>query len=278
MPRAIDRPASRPVAGLGVVVVAAAPVRVGSDRADLHEHSAISSAVAGAPHGDDDRARDAVAGSRPPTRARACRPSSRRRPRAHRSMPSASASAASTSTWSRIVIDREARPVRPCRRRVDRRRARSCPGTRRARSGTRRRTGRCRSRGPGPIDAVPPADVAVPGPGRPGRVAVAGERVQHEHRVRRVGRERRPTSRTRRSTGSSAPAGLERERPSSNSVTNCRRPGSVARPPRARDRERHRVGHGRRVTRLRGAEPGVEVGEDVVEGLDADRQAHEVRA
>ena len=130
---------------------------------------------------------------------------------------------------------------------------------------------------PGPIDARPTTRVAVPGPGRSGRVAVAGERVQHEHRVRRVGVERRPTSRTRRSTGVERAAGLAASSGRrSNSVANCRRPG------RSPGRHAPVTGtarvtrHGSPLTRLRGAEPGVEVGEDVVERLDADRQPHEV--
>ena len=40
---------------------------------------------------------------------------------------------------------------------------------------------------PGPDRAVPPARRRVPRPGRPGDVAVAGQRVQHQHDVVAVG-------------------------------------------------------------------------------------------
>ena len=117
-----------------------------------------------------------------------------------------------------------------------------------------------------------------PGPGRPGGVAVAGERVQHEHRVRRVGVERRPTSRTRRSTGLEPPAGLEHVR------TRRRTASRTAAGPAGRPARHAPVtGNGRRASRARrryaplaARKPGVEVGEDVVERLDADREAHEV--
>ena len=45
---------------------------------------------------------------------------------------------------------------------------------------------------PGPMVPSHQPTSPWPGPGGPGGVAVAGERVQHEHRVRRVGRERAP--------------------------------------------------------------------------------------
>ena len=45
---------------------------------------------------------------------------------------------------------------------------------------------------PGPMVPSHQPTSPWPGSGGPGGVAVAGERVQHEHRVRRVGRERAP--------------------------------------------------------------------------------------
>ena len=98
------RARARAVAGLGVVVVAAAEVRVGSDRADLQRAQRDLLGGRRRAARDDHRARrrgrdtsTAHSSTRmppiePPTTA------------AHRSMPSASASAASTATWSRIVI------------------------------------------------------------------------------------------------------------------------------------------------------------------------------
>ena len=174
-------------------------------------------------------------------------------------------------------MTREARPVRRAVAGIDRRRARWCPGSRRARSGTPRRSGRCRSARPGPMMPSHQPTSPCPGPAGPAAwlspvsacststafdasgASVAPRLVRDRDRARAG---RRPRAR----------AGA-----SSNSVTNCRRPGSSP------GRHAPVTGDGdacvtrRRAQRtLGGAEAGVEVGEDVVERLDADRQAHEV--
>ena len=84
---------------------------------------------------------------------------------AQRSMPRCRRATTSTTTWSRIVITREARAVRAAVGRGSTT-GRSCPGTRRARSGTRRRTRSVSIGAPGPDHVVPPAVRDVTGPGR----------------------------------------------------------------------------------------------------------------
>ena len=98
-------PVVRAVAGRGVVVVAAAQVRVGADaRASARAQRDLLRGRLRAHRDHDDRARDPVAGGRPPTRARACRPSSRRRPRATGRCRARRRAPTSTATWSRMVM------------------------------------------------------------------------------------------------------------------------------------------------------------------------------
>ena len=212
----------RPLPGRGVVVVAAAPVRVGADRRICSEHSRSARRCAGAGH--------ATTNSRATRSGSSTAHSSARMPpieppttHAQRSMPSASASARSTATWSRIVIIGKRGPYGRPSGAVDA--GRSCPGSRRARSGTRR-TAVGVERPARPDHAVPPPGVAVAGARRAGGVAVAGERVQHEHRVRAVGRERAPRLVRDRTPGSPPPASS-----GSGSAERARTGGARAGPP-----------------------------------------------
>ena len=99
-----------------------------------------------------------------------------------------------------------------------------------------------------------------------------GERVQHEHRVRPRRARACPTSRTRPSTVVERAAGLELQAVGERART-AGGPGSS--PGRHAPVTGQQLGRRRR-SGLRRAEAGVEVGEDVVDRLDADRQAHEV--
>ena len=116
-----------------------------------------------------------------------------------------------------LVADRDAREARPVRRAVagsiGRRTGRALAAAEHVRAHDEEAVGvdrRARARSAPSHQPASP----WPGPARPGGVAVAGERVQHEHRVRRVGRERAP--RLVRDRDRLEPsAGLERERPSS---------------------------------------------------------------
>ena len=196
-------------------------------------------------------------------------------------MPSASASAASTA---HLVADR--------------RRAGSASPTAARRVAVRRRPGRALAaaehvgrddepavgvdRPPGPIIAVPPARGGVPGTGGPGDVAVAGERVQHEHGVRRRRGERAPRLVGDAHVGQLAAGSRASAAPSVDEPTAA---GRVPLPPRAgggREDLDGRVAVDALVTSSRStclgrAEAGVEVGHDVVDALDADRQPHEAR-
>ena len=82
----------------------------------------------------------------------------------HRAMPRWSATAAWVRTMSRIGDDREASSRRACRWSGRSTPGRSCPGSRRARSRTRRSSGRCRGHGPGPISPSHQPAVGWPGP------------------------------------------------------------------------------------------------------------------
>ena len=225
MPRAIGEALVRTVAGRGVVVVAAAPVRVGADGA--HLHVAQRDLLGGRLRADrdHDRARRRARAGRPPTRARACRPSTRRPPRTtgrcRARRPARPRPRPGRGSWCAGSRD----PVRAGRCRASSTTARSCPGSRRARWGTPRRTGRCRSAHPGPM--VPSHQPTSPCPGPAGPAAWLS-----------------PVSACSTSTafdasGASVPhvsyatvTSVERDRPprASNgrrrTVTNCRRPGS----------------------------------------------------
>ncbi len=150
-------------------------------------------------------------------------------------MPSVSASAASTTTWSRIVMTGNRDAVGRLRSRGRSTRGRSFPGTRRARSGTRRRSGSVSTGLPGPTMSFHHPASRCPGPGGPGRVTVAGERVQHQHRVvaRRVQR----------------PPGLVRD-------GHRREVATRFEDVRARLEERHELPASRRVTLAPGAGDG----------------------
>ena len=131
------------------------------------EQSAISSAVALRAARDDHRDADALGERRPPTRARACRPSTRRRRAAQRSMPSA---VGERGLDHDLVADRDGREPRPVRAAVGRRstRGRSFPGTRRARSGTHEEpVGVDRRAGSDLVPPPPGLDVARARPARP---------------------------------------------------------------------------------------------------------------
>ena len=190
----------------------------------------------------------------------------------HRSMPSASASATSSATWSRIVVTGKREPERPAvRRRAGRRAGRALAPTEHVGAHDEEAVGV--DGAPGTDGAVPPADVAVPRPRGAGGVAVEAERVQHEHRVRRVGRELAPRLVRDRHVSS---------RPPASSFTAVDRTSRTA-GGRGSSPGRHAPVTGKqlvdrrgRTLALGGAEAGVEVGEDVVDRLDAHREAHEV--
>ena len=126
--------------------------------------------------------------------------------------------------------------------------ARSCPGSRRARSPRPRTSARCRARAPGPTSAVPPARRRLARAGRAGDVRVAGQRVLDQHGVGdgavRVAARLAPRlvgdpddgQPARRARGRAAPSVGE---------PRARRPGSPL-------RARHRVTGG---SRLGGTEP-----------------------
>ena len=125
---------------------------------------------------------------------------------------------------------------------------------------------------------VPPPGLGVTWLRAAGGMTVAGERVEHEHRVRSIGGERaprlvgdgdRPEAAARRATRAAA-----RSRPSRTVGVRAGPPASTHRLPEEGSPHPHQ--HPRtRVDGLRTAETGVEVGEDVVESLDADREPHE---
>ena len=199
----------RPVAGLGVVVVAAAPVRVG--------HRWRGSARCTTRSAPQWRRR------RPTPRSRTRR--ARGYPTAHSSTrippidpPTTACQRAMPSVVGErgfdrdLVADRdagEARSVRLAVGRVRRRARRALTAAEHVRAhhepavGVERRAG--------PDHAVPPAGDGVTRSRGPGGVTVAGERVQHQHRVRRVGRERPPRLVRDRDRGQVA-ARFERQR------------------------------------------------------------------
>ena len=177
----------------------------------------------------------------------------------HRSMPSASASATSSATWSRIVSPGSATRTAGRRRASRRRPGRALAPAEHVGAHDEEAVGVDRRAGP---DRCRPTSRRRRGRARgPGGVAVAGERVQHEHRVRRVGRERAPRLVRDRHRLERA-AGLERAG-RRRSGANCRRPGSS--PGRHAPVTGSGVGPRSSAQRLGGAEPGVEVGEDVVD-------------
>ena len=88
--------------------------------------------------------------------------------------------------------------------------------------------------------AVPPSRVEVAGFRGPGCVAVTRERVEHEHRVRRVGSERAPRLVRHRHRRERA-AGLERDRPVERDELPT--PRLVTGAPRARDGHREWSAH-----------------------------------
>ena len=110
---------------------------------------------------------------------------------------------------------------------------------------------------------VPPAPGRVPGPGRADDVAVAGERVLDEDGVAAVLVERPPRL-ERDPHAREDPAALGAEGP-----------GQVEEPAVARRVPLDPPAH--RQARLGGAEPGLEVGDDVLDALQADGQAHQAR-
>ena len=133
---------------------------------------------------------------------------------AQRSMPSASAS----SDLDRdLVADRDRREARAVRAAGRRDRSTTGPVVPWQPPSTLGHTTKNRSVSIGAARArsmrVPPADLAVPGPGRAGGVAVAGERVQHEHRVRRDRRASVPHVSYATVTGPSRPPASSVERP-----------------------------------------------------------------
>ena len=122
------------------------------------EQRAICSALAAAPAATT-TARSTRRGSPPPTAWPACRPSSRRRPRPSGRCRARTARAPSTATWSLMVTTGKRDPYglpsgadEP---------GRSSPGSRRARSGRPRSSGRCRWRTRAD-QAVPPARARMP--------------------------------------------------------------------------------------------------------------------
>ena len=170
MPRAIGEALVRPVAGLGVVVVAAAPLGVGADGAHLHvaERDLLGGGLRA--DRDDDRPLDAVALADGPLEHphAAHRAADDRVPAVdaelrRRARPRARPGRGSWSPGS--ATRRDGRRGRPTT-------GRWCPGTRRARWAHDEEAVGV-DRAPGPDGAVPPADVAVPGPGGSGGVAVA---------------------------------------------------------------------------------------------------------
>ena len=102
----------RAVAGRGVVVVAAAPARVHADDAAAGGPPRDLLGAGGQRGGDGDDRRAPGRGTSPPTRAPACRPSSRRRRCASAGSPRWSASAAWRAHPVAHRHDREAAPPR----------------------------------------------------------------------------------------------------------------------------------------------------------------------
>ena len=189
----------RTVAGRGVVVVAAPPLRVEADGPTADRcpaRSAARSPAAQVAIGMSDRTRSGIHHA-PLEHLHA----------AHRAADDASASARSRGgrrarpavrTMSRIVTDREAR-----RRRDGRSPGRSTPGRSMpwqppSTLAHTTKSGRCRAAGRGRRRPPTSRAAAWPGTGRPGGVAVAGPGVADEDGVARRRRRARPRSRTRR--------------------------------------------------------------------------------
>ncbi len=204
MRRASARPRCGPSPSRGVVVLAALEPRVDADRLELHRvQRDLVGRVDGRSRQHARRALDAVGVRRPPTRGRACRPSSRRSTAAHTSMPSASARRTCAATWSRMVrygkrdgplvaVGGDARGAGRALAAAEHVRRDHEPAV-----GVDRRAGA--------DDVVPPAGGRMPGPGRSAHVAVAGEGVQHEHGVVACGVELAPGL-VRETVGRAAPA------------------------------------------------------------------------
>ncbi len=173
-------------------------------------------------------------------------------------------------TRSRHGEQREAQTVRLAGGRVDRGRARSCPGSRRAGSRRPRSSRSVSSRLARADQVVPPADargVAVV----TGGVRVARQRVADEDRVRRG---RRRGCRTSRRRPRPVPAVAPESSTSGSSSVKSDDPLRLDVADRAAGTGggcHGRTSGGDERPRLR--ERLVEVGEDVVDVLDADRQA-----
>ena len=146
---------------------------------------------------------------------------------------------------------------------------RSCPGSRPSTLGATTNQRSVSSGAPGPIRPSHQPGVGCPGPARPDDVRVAGERVQHQHGVVAAPATARPRSRT-------PPAPRQP----------CRRLDTVgdhSSGPRTRGRanrrSRHRVAGlpGGNQASLAARKPGLQVGQDVVDVLDADGQPDQAR-
>ena len=167
--RATARPSCGPVAGRGVVVVAAAPARVEPDRppADRTPRDLLGGGLRARGDGDERahpvRVRDAPLEHLHPAHRAADHAS------ASGSTPRWSARRAWARTMSRIVTTGKRRAVRPAGRPDRATPGRSSPGSRRARWRTRRSTGRCRAAAR--VRRRPPTSPGVGWPGPAGPAA-----------------------------------------------------------------------------------------------------------
>ena len=175
-----------------------------------------------------------------------------------------------------LVAHRDAREARAVGAAVGARatRARSCPGSRRARWAPRRTSGRCRAARPGRSARPTSRASGCPGPAAPttweSPVRACSTSTAFDRSC--VGR---APGLVRDADGVEPPAQLEGERPRRRRTAGARR---VALPPGTAGGRECGATWASCSGVLRGPEAGVEVGEDVLDVLEADREAHQARA
>ena len=218
---------------------------------DWTAHRAICSAVAAAPQASTHQPLDPVGVRDRPLQG----PHPAHRPADDRGPPAryraASASAASTATWSRIVTAGNREPQRATVRRGRGRTGRALAAAEHVGQTTHHRSvsiGAART-----DQRVPPPGRRMPGSGRPGDVAVTGERVQRPARRCPSSASACPTSRRRPSRRPSSPPSSSRQRAIGEHVRERPAAGRSGRPPARRRRPAAaRPGRGTVVTAQRG--------------------------